>query len=258
MVTGGTEPRLAAPLLREPFLRRVHHLRSQNDQGVDGISGSDLGLSLALACVDTYGGTHRLMQDWVADWEVDFFARLRFGSLSDLRQAGQGLDALLATVAEARRRLVGLRHVRTDTQDRSWLPATARPGEERDPKERHAMADSLNDALEHHEKAFATQSEAIRADMDLAMLRSSAAQQAASEQIQSKLAMVTWFVLVPTLIAGLFGANTALPGGETWWGFGLMVFLMVLSVLTAAVALHYEQISAWARHRLRRSRRDRL
>jgi Mg2+ and Co2+ transporter CorA len=32
---------------------------------------------------------------------------------------------------------------------------------------------------------------------------------------------------VPTLIAGVFGSNTQIPGQGEWWGFGLLVLLMV-------------------------------
>jgi Mg2+ and Co2+ transporter CorA len=34
--------------------------------------------------------------------------------------------------------------------------------------------------------------------------------------------------LVPTFIAGTFGANTEVPGQGKWWGFVVMVILMVL------------------------------
>jgi Mg2+ and Co2+ transporter CorA len=40
-------------------------------------------------------------------------------------------------------------------------------------------------------------------------------------------------LLVPTFIAGFFGANTQVPGQGKWWGFGLMVVLMVLGAAGA-------------------------
>jgi Mg2+ and Co2+ transporter CorA len=42
---------------------------------------------------------------------------------------------------------------------------------------------------------------------------------------------VTSVLLVPTFIAGTFGANTEIPGQGKWWGFVLMVILMVLGAV---------------------------
>ena len=48
------------------------------------------------------------------------------------------------------------------------------------------------------------------------------------EKLQGALALVTSVLLVPTFIAGFFGANTEVPGQGRWWGFSLMVILMVI------------------------------
>jgi len=92
----------------------------------------------------------------------------------------------------------------------------------------------------------------IRADVDLLTMNGIAAQaratadQAASlartadlaqqsrdysERLQRQLEKIAALVLVPTLIAGVFGANTALPGEAAWTGFWVMVLLMVLSAI---------------------------
>jgi len=82
----------------------------------------------------------------------------------------------------------------------------------------------------------------IRADMDLLTIQSQARQQEASERLQGYLGKVTGLILVPTFVAGLFGANTALPGQGSWAGFELMLVLMVLSAA----------ISYWVIRRLMR------
>ncbi len=110
-VTGAVRPFFAAPSLRQPFLQRVLHLRSSEDT-----TGSDLGLCLAHALIDTYGATHRLMQEWAADWEVDFFNDLAEGSFGRLKGAEARLDAMLATAAEAHRRISGLQHARAESR----------------------------------------------------------------------------------------------------------------------------------------------
>ena len=75
----------------------------------------------------------------------------------------------------------------------------------------------------------------LRSSLDLLGVHSAAQQlklaqyQAATqERLQTALALVTSVLLVPTFIAGFFGANTEVPGQGKWWGFGLMVMLMVL------------------------------
>jgi hypothetical protein len=243
-VTGAVPPFFAAPLLRQPFLRRVQHLRSQEDT-----TASDLGLCLALALVDTYGATHRLMQGWVADWEVDIFNDLAKRSLENLKDAETRLDGMLATAAEARRRITGLQHARAESRDRSWLLPRVTPEQGDERPEPHPRAKVLADRLEHHETAFKNQTEAIRANMDVVMLRSTAAQQEISEALQRRLGVLTSLVLAPTLIVGLFGANTALPGGGTWWGFSLMILLMALSILIAAVAWRFRDLTGRVRER---------
>ncbi len=48
---------------------------------------------------------------------------------------------------------------------------------------------------------------------------------------------MTGLVLVPTLVAGVFGANTAVPGGQAWWGFEVMLLLMVVSAVVVYAAI---------------------
>jgi len=61
--------------------------------------------------------------------------------------------------------------------------------------------------------------------------------QEATEKLQGYLSKVTGLVLVPTLVAGLFGANTRLPGGGSWMGFELMVLLMVVSAIAVYLVI---------------------
>jgi len=231
--TGAAKPRFGAPLLRQPFLSRVHHLRTTSYADLSP-TGSDLGLLLAQTLVDTHGATHRMMQAWLADWEVGFYSRLGEQGPEDLQQTSRDLDALLAPVAEARRRVTGLLYARTETRDRSWLaPTPPGPGQTTNPKGPHPLTEPLHDALKDHDTALNGQIEAIRADMDVVVLRSSAAQQESSNALQKNLGLLTGLVLFPTLIAGIFGANTTLPGGETWRGFTYMLASMTVSVFVA-------------------------
>lgn len=57
------------------------------------------------------------------------------------------------------------------------------------------------------------------------------------ERLQSQLAKVTALLLVPTLIAGVFGANTQLPGIGSWLGFDLMIVLMICSAVAVYLTM---------------------
>ena len=72
------------------------------------------------------------------------------------------------------------------------------------------------------------------AAQQLKLAQSSAA---AQERLQGALALVTSVLLVPTFIAGFFGANTEVPGQGQWWGFVLMVVLMVLGAIATWLAI---------------------
>jgi hypothetical protein len=57
------------------------------------------------------------------------------------------------------------------------------------------------------------------------------------ERVQRIWAAFAAALLVPGLVAAIFGANVSLPGKETWWGTGLLLGLIALTV-TATVALY--------------------
>jgi hypothetical protein len=61
--------------------------------------------------------------------------------------------------------------------------------------------------------------------------------QSGNEDFQRIAGILGAVILGPTLVAGLFGANTALPGGGNWWGFGIMLALMVVSAVALLVVL---------------------
>jgi Mg2+ and Co2+ transporter CorA len=84
----------------------------------------------------------------------------------------------------------------------------------------------------------------LRASLDLLAVHATAqqlklaqAQAQGQERLQTALALVTSVLLVPTFIAGFFGANTQVPGQGKWWGFVLMVGLMVLGAIGTWAAI---------------------
>jgi CorA-like Mg2+ transporter protein len=63
--------------------------------------------------------------------------------------------------------------------------------------------------------------------------------QRSNERFQRVVGVLGAAILGPTLVVGLFGANTAIPGKDAWWGFGLMILLMIASVSALLGALRW-------------------
>lgn len=58
-----------------------------------------------------------------------------------------------------------------------------------------------------------------------------------TERFQTLIAGAGGIVLIPTLIASIFGANTAVPGEKEWWGLALLMLLMAASIAVTVFAL---------------------
>ena len=236
---GAREAPAGHPLLREPLLSHVRY-RWMNDEAIASRpkTASDLGLYLTRSLVDTYGASHRMIERWVASWEVSFYKSLGASEKAEaLKEAAGEISNLLSMVGEFRRRLTAFEHGRWAMTDRSWFPAAPGQSETTGPEPTSNGQASLALAVDAAENNFALLSDAIRADINLLMLQSSATQQESTERLQGYLGKVTGLVLVPTLVAGLFGANTQLPGGGNWFGFELMLVLMIVSAVAVYLAI---------------------
>ncbi len=216
-------------LLQEPFLQQVR--RQWDDPGNNMRTAGDLGMALARELAHTFAASQRMIERWVQSTEVEFFDHLS-NEADGADAAAAEIRHMLAIVGEFRRSLTAFEHARTATADRSWFPRLSGPPKGDENPAVQALAGIIEGAQEKLEVVF----KAIRADMDLLMLQSMGRQQRASEDqqrasvaLQDKITKVTVLFLVPTLIAGIFGANTALPGGDRWVGFELMLALMVFS-----------------------------
>lgn len=231
-------------LLREPFLSHVAHRWLHDPTGLtdsdEPKEAGDLAVYLARSLVATFGASLRMLQRWVSSWEVGFYktlgdkdgARSLRGSVErkSLKAAAAEISNFLAIVGEFSRSVNAFRLAGDEMPNETWFA---------DP-ERRARVDSTESVVNEQAKALESSVEAaaeklsqlydeIRADMDLLMIQSQASQQESSERLQGYLGKVTGLILVPTFVAGLFGANTALPGQGSWAGFELMLLLMVVS-----------------------------
>jgi CorA-like Mg2+ transporter protein len=226
----------ALSLLQEPFIQQVR--RQWGDQGNLWTSG-DLGMALARELAHTYAASQRMIERWVQRTEGQFFDGLA-------NEVGEGRDSgadeirhMLSIVGEFRRCLTAFEHARTATADRTWFPRLSSG-----PTGADDSVAQLTDIIDGAQKKLGGVFGAIRADMDLLMLQSMGRQQRASqdqkrasEDLQDRLTKVTVLFLVPTLVAGIFGANTELPGLGSWFGFALMLVLMVLFSIAVYVVI---------------------
>lgn len=234
VIRGAEEEPPETSLLQEPFLSQVRRMWCV-DVGDSGrarpSTSSDLGVLLAQALVDTYDSSHRMMEAWMASWEVDFYTSLKRRDKAErLREAAGEISDFLYMTAEIRRRLTAFQHARRSTASRTWFPQASQGGTSSpdSPDDHEAV---MSNQVSSAKKGFDDLSGDIRANMDVLMLQSTATQQEATEKVQNTMGWITGVVLVPTLIAGLFGANTRLPGGGSWLGFEMMLALMIVSAV---------------------------
>jgi Mg2+ and Co2+ transporter CorA len=96
----------------------------------------------------------------------------------------------------------------------------------------HVIGRSLGD--------LADISAALRSSLDLLGVHSAAQhlrlarrQAEQTERLQGAVAIITSVLLVPTLIASVFGSNTKIPGQGEWAGFAALVALMVIGAAAA-------------------------
>lgn len=86
--------------------------------------------------------------------------------------------------------------------------------------------DHLWQALENVRSGVAAAREEVRSTTEILATVVSIEQQAASERLQSTLTYLTGLVLVPTLVAGVYGANVWVPDEGDVDGFVAMLFMM--------------------------------
>ena len=204
----------------EPVLRELLHESASRWAEAGRTTAGDLATCLAESLARRYKHVYRALDLWLQQWEQ----RVHVTEQID-KQDRDELKQLLSLVNEARRNLAAFNNSRSLTGDGRWFPGA-------DPALDKGADEMLDKALDRLRTLF----EGIRADLDLVCMETLAHQaeiaekRAASERkFQDGVGRITALLLVPTLIAGIFGANTWLPGGGKTSGFGEMLALMVLA-----------------------------
>jgi len=187
-----------------------------------GRTAGDLGSLILRELARTYALTRRELHAWLESWELGFFKE-------DEELSKVTLIEVRSLVAEFRRRLAALNQPGTKDEE-AWFASVT-------------TAEAAKRTDDYIDRALSDLRElqtAIRSGFDLATSRESSQQlklaqeqQERTEQLQSTLELGAAVLLVPTLVAGIYGANTELPGGGTWGGFAVMLAAMVLGTILA-------------------------
>ena len=188
-------------------------------------TAGDLALLVLRELAGTFTHAKRELYAWLESWELDFTRRRE-------RTEIETLTTLRRLVAEFRKQLAPLqRSDLTGNPSLIWFPAVS------DPEEVARVDDLIDRAL----RDLRALGEALLAAIALTSTLTAAAQSRQSERFQRFLAAVAAVLLVPTLVATVYGANTWLPGESQSWGFITMLLLMAVTALATWFVLTWRQ-----------------
>lgn len=178
----------------------------------DDLGPGDLGMLVLHELVDTYRPVQLSLGAWLEQWELQFNR--------DPASAERGtLVAIRSLVEEARDRLVFYTRPRQGDPVAAWFPAVTDADEARHVLDLHRYAVAELDTLDGR----------VRSAFDLLRAHE-------GDHLRDQVERATFLFLVPTVVAGIFGANTLVPGQQEWWGFALMLAIMV--VLSSALYVY--------------------
>jgi Mg2+ and Co2+ transporter CorA len=213
---GATEIAQTDPL---PLERLIHDVQPAWGR-LEAANANDLGMLMLDAMATSYRAAHRELYAWLESWELDFNDRLHQTeqeTLKDIRG--------LLTIMRVRLTALSPAH---DRPSEAWFAGALDD----------SAAESLDRKLERALRQLDETSEALRSSLQVLttagtaeQLRLAQDQRERSRQLDDRITMITALLLVPTLIVGIYGANTMLPGRDHWAGFGLMLGLIVASAV---------------------------
>jgi len=185
-------------------------------------TAGDLATLILYELVGTYPVASRVLMSWLEQWELDFHRRFD-------ETERNTLIAIRSLLGEFEERLGAFERPEVEASE-SWF--TGLTSDRWAVRVQHLVERALSD--------LADISGALRSSLDLLGVHSAAQhlnvarrQAAQTERLQNTVAIVTSVLLVPTLIASVFGSNTAIPGEGHWTGFIALVALMVIGATTA-------------------------
>jgi hypothetical protein len=189
-----------------------------------GSTAGDLGLRIIDRLVDTYPDVRQALFDWLEAWELDLYRRCETEAAPDRRT----LIELRALTFQYRKAIAPLNAARGKA--RTYWFADVTDADE---------AERIDDRIDRALRAVTELSDRLRSALDVVQLQLAQVQGRRTERLQQKVELIASVLLVPTLIAGSYGANTKFPGLNEAWGTTMMLVLMVVGGLGTYVFLRW-------------------
>ncbi len=189
-----------------------------------GSTAGDVGLMVIDRLVDSYPEVRQALFDWLESWELDLYRRCDTNAQPDRRT----LIELRALVYQYRKALAPLNSARGKARTYWFADVT-------DDREAERIDDRIDRAL----RVVAELSDRLRSALDLVQLQLAQVQGRKTERLQQKVEIIAAVLLVPTLVAGAYGANTDFPGLGQEWGTLTMFALMIAGGLGTFALLRW-------------------
>jgi hypothetical protein len=189
-----------------------------------GSTAGDLGLRILDRLVDTYPDVRQALFDWLEAWELDLYRRCETDAAPDRRT----LIELRALTFQYRKSIAPLNAARGKA--RTYWFADVTDADE---------AERIDDRIDRALRAVTELSDRLRSALDLVQLQLAQVQGRRTERLQQKVELIASVLLVPTLIAGSYGANTKFPGLNEEWGTTMMLVLMAVGGAGTYVLLRW-------------------
>jgi Mg2+ and Co2+ transporter CorA len=208
----------------------VFHEVSRSWSSGDLSSAGDLAVLVLYELSLTFAPAYRELRAWEEEWELDFFRRpdrVDQETLLDARAAAAVLYSWLAPLNPP--------GMRKDI-NRGWFPGvTGTPD-----SGGHERAIRIDDRIDSSLRSLREFTESMRSSFDLLHVRTSELERKRDDRFQRTIAIGGAVILIPTLVAGVMGANTWVPGeyGESaHWAFVVFLVLVFGSGLLAWLLL---------------------
>lgn len=183
-----------------------------------GRTAADLGTLFLYELAISYSPTYRTVWGWLEEWELDLYRT---------NQAdGDRLERLWETMAKLREWVNPLNRMGLDTDiERGWFSGATE----------HDEVIRTDKRIDRVLEGLRELADTLRASFALLHARRQEEERDHREGLQRRLELLATAFLVPTLVIGIFGVNTNVPGERTWWGFYVLLGLLVL---VSAIAVY--------------------
>lgn len=189
-----------------------------------GSTAGDLGLTVVEQLVDTYPNVRQSLFDWLEAWELDLYRRCDTDAPPDRKT----LIELRALLFQYRKAIAPLNAARGKAQHYWFADVTSSEEAER-----------IDDRIDRALRVVTELTDRLRSALDLVQLQLAQSQGRKTERLQRKFEQIAAVLLVPTLVAGAYGANTDFPGVGEEWGTIAMFALMAAGGAFTLVLLRW-------------------